>query len=187
MALMLVCCVEGLATAAAGMHRTLYANFCETLQEVRIKSQDMRKEPLLQDIQRKNEELRKLLKKTPWPKLQYFWANGRTYSLPLRAESSEPSHRAAKARLEYLAGFFDGDGCASCKTNLSGCQLSVSQSYDQAEVLMLFRKAFDGSISREKGGKGLKNQRFGGELMATRPDGQLGSWHHTASRSGSSS
>ena len=110
----------------------------------------------LQDIEAKNEDLQKLLKKFPWPELKYFWASGRTYSLPLRAESSKLLHRPAKARLEYLAGFFDGDGCVGCQSNMSGCQLSVSQSFDQAEVLMLFREAFDGSISREKGGKGLR-------------------------------
>ncbi|CAE7661259.1 unnamed protein product, partial [Symbiodinium sp. KB8] len=108
------------------------------------------------DIRRKNEDLRKLLKKTPWPMLKYFSADGRTYGLPLKAESGELSHRPAKARLEYLAGFFDGDGCVSCAWNLSGCRLKVGQSYDQAEVLMLLREAFGGSIVRECDGIGLR-------------------------------
>ena len=144
--LILGCCawpgisLGGLATAAAGLHPPLSASPCDTLQEVR----------------RKNEDLRKLLKKTPWPKLKYFWANGRSYSLPLRSGSREPSHRAAKARLEYLAGFFDGDGCVSCPVDLSGCQLSVAQSYDQADILMLFLETFGGSIARQGGGMGLR-------------------------------
>ena len=144
--LILACCfwpgvsLGGLATAAAGLHHTLSANPSDTLQEVR----------------RKNEDLRKLLQKTPWPKLRYFWANGRSYSLPLRAGSREPSHRPAKARLEYLAGFFDGDGCVSRLKDLSGCRLLVSQSYDQAGILMLFLETFGGSIARERGGMGLR-------------------------------
>ncbi|CAE7359872.1 unnamed protein product [Symbiodinium microadriaticum] len=40
-------------------------------------------------------------------------------------------------------------------TDLSGCMLTVTQSYDSAEVLMLFREAFGGSIGREGGGVGL--------------------------------
>ncbi|CAE7538556.1 AQR1 [Symbiodinium sp. CCMP2592] len=150
--LMLVCCVEGLATAAAGMHRTLKANPCETLQR---ENKDLRKELTLQEIQKENEDLRKELKKLPWPMLKYFWANGRTYSLPLRAESRDLSHRPAQARLEYLAGFFDGDGYVGCETRLTGAALKVSQSFDQAEVLMLFRQTFGGSISRERRGVGL--------------------------------
>ncbi|CAE7879004.1 AQR1, partial [Symbiodinium sp. KB8] len=118
---------------------TLSADPCDTLQEV----------------QSKNEDLRKKLKKTPWPRLTRFSADGRNYGLPLRAESRQLSQRPAKARLEYLAGFFDGDGCVSCKTNLSGCVLKVAQSYDQAEILMLFREAFGGSIGREHSGMGL--------------------------------
>ncbi|CAE7938792.1 Alkbh3 [Symbiodinium sp. KB8] len=62
--------------------------------------------------------------------------------------------------LEYLAGFFDGDGCVSCVSGLSGCKLVVSQSYDQAEVLMLFREAFCGSIGREHRGMGLRNPKL---------------------------
>ncbi|CAE7780662.1 AQR1 [Symbiodinium sp. CCMP2456] len=110
----------------------------------------------LQKIEAKNKDLRKLLKKFQWPRLKYFWASGRTYSLPLRAESRELSHRPANARLEYLAGFFDGDGCVSCQTCLSGCMLVVVQSCDQAEVLMLFREELGGSISRLQEGKGLR-------------------------------
>ena len=167
--LILVCCVwpgislEGFASAAAGTRCTLSANPCGTLEEARLEKQDLRKylslsahpDDSLPEIQRKSEDLRKLLKEVHWPKLEYFWANGRTYSLPLRAESRKLSHRPAKARLEYLAGFFDGDGCVSCQSNMSGCRLEVGQSCDQAEVLMLVREAFDGSISRENGGKGL--------------------------------
>ena len=145
----LVCCwpgisLECLATVAPEIPRTLSANLADTLQE----------------IQRKNKDLRKELKKAPWPSLKHFSARGRTYSLPLRAESREPSKRPAKARLEYLAGFFDRDGCVSYKTDLSGCTLLVSQSCDHAEVLMLFREAFGGSITRNRGGMGLVKPRL---------------------------
>ena len=136
--------LEGLANAAAGIHRTLSANRCDTLQEIRTE----------------NRRLRRELGKTPWPELTCFSADGCIHSLPLRAESRESSHPPPKARLEYLAGFFDGDGCVSCVSGLSGCKLVVSQSYDQAEVLMLFREAFCGSIGREHRGMGLRNPKL---------------------------
>ena len=167
--LILVCCVwaginpEGFATPATGTHCSPSASPCVAFPAARRKEQDLPKcltlsanpDDTLPEIQVKNEDLRKVLKQFPWPKLKYFLANGRNYSLPLRAESEELSHRPAKARPEYLAGFFDGDGCVSCVTGLSGCRLLVSQSCDQAEVLMLFREAFDGSIALDHGGVGL--------------------------------
>ena len=53
---------------------------------------------------------------------------------------------ASEPVLAYLAGFFDGDGCVACASGLSGCYLSTAQSFDQAEVLMLFYETFGGSI-----------------------------------------
>ena len=101
MGLILACCtwpgirLEGFASAAGVTHCTQSANPCDRLQENRRTKRDLptdrtlsaHPDDTLPEIQRKNEELRKLLKKTPWPKLKYFWASGRTYSLPLRAES----------------------------------------------------------------------------------------------------
>ena len=144
--LILVACVwfgvrpEVIATAVAGIHLTLSANPCDALQEV----------------QRKNQDLRKYKKKLPWPKLKCFAANGVIYSLPLRADSKEPSQRPAEASLAYLAGFFDGDGCVCCRPCLSGASLKVGQSFDQAEVLLLCQQTFGGSISQESRGIGLR-------------------------------
>ena len=110
----------------------------------------------LQDVQRKNEQVRVQLSKCRWPELKRFASKGQTYSLPLRAESRDSSDLPSEATLAYLAGFFDGDGCVSNETSLSGCCLSVVQSFDQAEVLMLFRETFGGSIALERGGVGLR-------------------------------
>ena len=43
----------------------------------------------LKEVQRKNEQLRVQLNKTPWPDLKFFSSNGRSYSLPLQAESGD--------------------------------------------------------------------------------------------------
>ena len=110
----------------------------------------------VKEVRRKNEQLRAQLNKTPWPDLKFFTSNGRSYSLPLRAESGDLPRSSSKARMAYLSGFFDGDGCVACCQSMSGCRLSISQSFDQAEVLMTFCETFGGSITRARSGMGLR-------------------------------
>ena len=109
----------------------------------------------LKEVQMQTKQLRVQLSKSPWPILKLFSSSGRSYSLPLRAESRELKCLPCKPVLAYLAGFFDGDGCVTCESSLSGCYLSIAQSFDQAEVLMLFHEAFGGSITRARSGMGL--------------------------------
>ena len=73
---------------------SLAAGHCDTLKEVR----------------RKNKQLRVQLKNSPWPDLKCFSANRQTNSLPLQAKSRGLPRLPSKARMAYLAGFFDGDG-----------------------------------------------------------------------------
>ena len=110
----------------------------------------------LKEVRRKNEQLRVQLNKTPWPDLKFFISNGRSYSLPLRAESRHLSQPPSEPMLAYLSGFFDGDGSVTCGACLSGCCLSIGQSFDQAEVLMLFYETFGGSITRQGSGMGMR-------------------------------
>ena len=109
----------------------------------------------LREVRMKNKQLRVQLNKSPWPILKCFSAKGRTCSLPLRAESRDLRRLPPEPVLAYLAGFFDGDGCVACLPNLSGCYLHVGQSFDQAEVLMLFYDMFGGSITLHSRGMGL--------------------------------
>ena len=110
----------------------------------------------LTEVQRKNQQLRVQLSKSPWPDLKFFSSKGQTYGLPLRAESRASSDLPSEATLAYLSGFFDGDGCVSCEAKASGCCLSIGQSFDQAEVLMLFYETFGGSIVLQSSGLGLR-------------------------------
>ena len=110
----------------------------------------------LKEVQMQNKQLRAQLSKSPWPILRCFSSEGQTYSLPLRAESRDLSRLPSEPVLAYLAGFFDGDGCVRCASGLSGCYLSIAQSFDQAEVLMLFCETFGGSITRAGSGMGLR-------------------------------
>ena len=109
----------------------------------------------LKEVQMQTKQLRVQLSKSPWPILSCFSSQGQTYSLPLRAESRDLTRLPSELVLAYLAGFFDGDGCVSCESCLSGCYLSISQSFDQADVLMLFYETLGGSITLQRGGVGL--------------------------------
>ena len=109
----------------------------------------------LKEAQRKNEQLRVQLSKSPWPELRLFSSRGQSYTLPLRAQSRDSSHLASEAGLAYWSGFFDGDGCVTCEPKLSGCSLAIAQSFSQAEVLMLFYETFGGSVRLQRGGRGL--------------------------------
>ena len=108
----------------------------------------------LQELRRKNRQLRDLLNTVRWSGLPYFEAHGHTYDLPLKNAGMSLTLPTSE-RLRYLAGFFDGDGCVLPDKGLSGCRLTVSQTINQAAVLLLFRDAFGGSIISERHGTGL--------------------------------
>ncbi|CAE7506662.1 unnamed protein product [Symbiodinium sp. CCMP2592] len=126
----------------------------------------------LPEVRRKNEKLRAFMKTLAWPRLSCFDVKGSVYDLPLDAasvRSTESIDARAGSKLQYLAGFFDGDGSISCLGSLSGCFLEVSQSFDKAEVLMLLRETFGGSIGRGRNGLGLHKPvlRRAASLVAT--------------------
>ena len=110
----------------------------------------------MKQVQMQNKQVRAQLSESRWPILSCFSSEGQTYSLPLRAESRDLSRLPSEPVLTYLAGFFDGDGSVVCSSELSGCSLSIAQSFDQAEVLMMFCETFGGSITRAGSGMGLR-------------------------------
>ena len=108
----------------------------------------------LQDVVKKNHRLRALLKTMRWPRLESFEVGGRVYELPCR-QADLPACAlglSTSARLRYLAGFFDGDGCVGPSAR---CMLTVEQSVNQAGVLLLFLDLFGGSVRRQCDGVGL--------------------------------
>ncbi|CAJ1335566.1 unnamed protein product [Effrenium voratum] len=80
---------------------------------------------------------------------------GHEYELPLSREEPQP-RPAAEHTLQYLSGFFDGDGCVTPRSDLRSCSLSVGQVAANAEILVRFRDAFGGAICRQKDGRGLQ-------------------------------
>ncbi|CAE7538462.1 unnamed protein product [Symbiodinium sp. CCMP2592] len=106
-------------------------------------------------LRRENKLLRSELAELRWPQLHSFQARGRHYPLPWHPPAKS-SVALSKADLQYLSGVFDGDGCALGCASRSTCMLSMTQSYDHAEVLLLFQDSFGGSIcSKRNSGTGL--------------------------------
>ena len=109
-------------------------------------------------VRSKNQQLHALLQRMRHPRITFFLWQGREYGLPHSRKDgmAQALPQPAPTRMRYLAGFFDGDGCVSCQTKLSGCRLSISQSIRQPGVLLLFLDAFGGSVVRHSDGIGLR-------------------------------
>ena len=71
-----------------------------------------------------------------------FVAFGNVYELP-RAVKETPSELPSEGMLQYLSGFFNGDGCV--RSDMTA--LHIGQSVQGAEVLFLFQRFFGGTIS----------------------------------------
>ena len=106
----------------------------------------------LTQIQRRITALKRLQSSLLWPPLSEFEAFGRNYPLPLRACQPQMA-KVPVERLQYLAGFLDGDGCVS--SNQMKPVISVGQCARSADVLVLFRDAFGGGVYTSRPGKGL--------------------------------
>ena len=111
-------------------------------------------------VNQKNRHLRSRLASMPWTPLTSFEVAGQSYTLPWKSQQKflDTDVRCPKNQHEnpeYLAGFFDGDGCVQ-GSHRSGASLTVPQSVDGAEVLLQFAGTFGGRIHRLKDGLGLQ-------------------------------
>ncbi|CAE8689181.1 unnamed protein product, partial [Polarella glacialis] len=112
----------------------------------------------IEQLQRRFIRLKRLLGKLRWPAITHFQAFGEQHQLPWPVRSSsEVLKEPTLDELAYMSGFFDGDGCVSPTTNLSGCQLFLTQSSEHGEALFLFHQVFGGSIMADK--RGIGSQR----------------------------
>lgn len=102
--------------------------------------------------QRRCQRLNALLRRVRFPPLESFEVDGKVYELPVR--SGPPTCHPSREELEYLAGFFDGDGCVSLCSSTGRVLLSVSQSVQRPRILLRFRAAFGGGIYRERDARG---------------------------------
>ncbi|CAK9047080.1 unnamed protein product [Durusdinium trenchii] len=67
-----------------------------------------------------------------------------------RKAVAPPQGCLTEKQIEYLIGFFDGDGCVTMNKSTGRMSLKVSQTLDSATVLMRLRDSLGGGIYREK-------------------------------------
>ncbi len=101
--------------------------------------------------------LKKQLKQQKWPNLMQLEFGERCFKLPIRYKDVDPAFitdAAKEADVRYLAGFFDGDGCVSVSTGVSGCILQLGQVASNSAVLFQFLLKFGGGIYMKSQGCG---------------------------------
>ena len=108
----------------------------------------------LERWQRRCDRLTRLQRRIRFPPLETITVNGQNIKLPLPC--TEPMRTPSQVELEYLVGFFDGDGCVSMTKETGKVQLAISQNVDSAEVLLHFRSFIAGSVHRQSASTGSK-------------------------------
>ena len=97
------------------------------------------------ELERQRDELRSLLRSMKFPPLKSFTVDGVTYGLPLKA-IPPPKQKPTREELEYLCGFFDGDGCVTMVATRGDIRLQVKQSISNVHILLRFRRVFGGGV-----------------------------------------
>ena len=105
--------------------------------------------------QRRCQRLQSLLQRVSFPRLESFEVDGKVYELPVRA--GPPTCRPSREELEYLGGFFDGDGCVSLCSASGTVSLVVVQSVQRTSILLRFRDALGGGIHRDQEARGTSH------------------------------
>ncbi|CAE7827483.1 USP [Symbiodinium sp. CCMP2456] len=98
----------------------------------------------LEQLQRRFDRLQALQRRLANPPPTFFVAGGRRYDLPLRAGAAKQCADVPQRVLDYMGGFFDGDGCVNIDS--SRYRLKITQAQSGSEVLLLFRNVFGGGI-----------------------------------------
>ena len=98
--------------------------------------------------QRRCDRLTQLQRRIKFKPLERFTVGDKSFALPL-ATVGPPSCKPSQDELEYLVGFFDGDGCVSFDQDRGRIRLFLSQNLDSANVLLRFRDILGGSICNQ--------------------------------------
>ena len=102
--------------------------------------------------QRRCDRLTQLQRKIHFPPLQAITVDGGTYQLPL--STAEPERLPSQEELEYVAGFFDGDGCVAFNASSGKVEMKIDQAVDSAGILLHFRSLLGGGVYRGTSARG---------------------------------
>ena len=119
--------------------------------------------------QRRCDRLTQLQRRIRFPPLETISVGGKDIKLPLPA--AEAARSPDQEELEYMVGFFDGDGCVSMARDTGDVELVIGQNVDSAEVLLRFRSFLGGSVRRQSASTGSKKavvrwRVFGSKMTA---------------------
>ena len=103
--------------------------------------------------QRRCDRLMQLQRRIKFPRREDFTTETGTYRLPLKAVGP-PAHQPTQEELQYLVGFFDGDGSVCMNSRTGTIHLDIGQNVDSAEVLIHFRNMLGGGIYSSASGTG---------------------------------
>ena len=98
----------------------------------------------LKELQRRFDRLKTLQQRLVHPAPKHLVACGRRYDLPLRAKAAQAFTTCPPRVLDYLSGFFDGDGTVVADGR--GLRLGMSQAKSNSTTLLLFRNVLGGGI-----------------------------------------
>ena len=79
-----------------------------------------------------------------------------------------PERNPTQEELEYLVGFFDGDGCVSMRSGNGQIDLQISQNIDSAEVLLHYRELLGGGICKHRAGTGKKKATLSWQVCGSK-------------------
>ena len=103
--------------------------------------------------QRRCNRLAQLQGRIKFPPPASFTVEGVTHDLPMKSVAL-PERHPTREELEYLVGFFDGDGCVSMRSGSGEIHLNIGQNIDSAHVLLHYRELLGGGIARQSSGTG---------------------------------
>ena len=110
-------------------------------------------------LQRRCDRLTKLQQRIKSPPLKSITVEGMTHTLPLKAVGP-PEQEPTQEELEYLVGFFDGDGCVSMSSGNGQMYLHIGQNIDSADVLLHYRELLGGGIYNQASGTGKRKAKL---------------------------
>lgn len=99
--------------------------------------------------QRRCARLTRLQRRISYPPMKSITVGDETYKLPLKTVGP-PKEQPTQEGLEYLVGFFDGDGCVTMRTQDGQIALRITQNVDSMKVLLHFQACLGGGIAVER-------------------------------------
>ena len=144
----------------------------------------VKRELTLQQLQSRFNRLRQLQQRLCLPATDHIEAFGRTYHLPLPAANAKPCRYVPQHTVEYLAGFFDGDGCVQSSHGSAdnpATGLTITQTESSSQVLLFFRNVLGGSVRRQSHTRGLQRPTLQWELFGRKVQDAAALLHSSSS------